>query len=445
MTNPPSNLENHQSTWNFWGHEVRAPSEGLTALRAELMAQDYFSDKEKKKIPGLTLGMLQHRKAVEVALGWHDTIPSRIRDCGGLDKWDNPSECKVPLCPRCMMLQRGRETAENIELFAHQGNEKLVFLTLLLPMTRNLDDIPKLKTEHKLKIRNALKYQARKDPRWKQVYMKGYWEIEHYLDTELAQAGRNKKIAASILNPYLFAVGGSVWHLHCHAIVALGDISIKELKDALRAKSYDAPYQVNIEPFRTYRTVEENIKRITRYGMKFRIEKDFKRSEPFDPDFVFDMEASNNRNWWPKKAVEKITRFLCKSRASFQATNFWIGPDGQKKNEVRVKRKKASKISRKNEVLSVDAVDEELDWYMDDGISSDLPELDVEVNMIVRVDDIHIGNSKSDINKNMLYDTNWLHHIAQRVRERHTQSQSSPLPPDTPSSRTGSHAGHGEI
>lgn len=441
MQNPPSNKTNSQPTWNFWGQEVRAPCEDLTSLRAELMAQGYFTYREKKKIPGLTLGMLQHRKAVEVALGWHDAISSRIRECASLDKWGNPSECKVPLCPRCMMLQRGRETAENIELFAHQGNEKLVFLTLLLPMTRNLDDIPKLKAEHKLKIRNALKYQARKDPRWKQVYMKGYWEIEHYLDTELDELGRNKKISASRLNPYLFAVGASVWHLHCHAIVALGEVSIDELKEALRAKSYDVPYQVDIEPFRAQRQVEENIKSITRYGMKFRIEKDFKRADAFDPDFVFDMEASNYRKWWPKKAVQEFARFLCKSRASFQSTNFWIGPDGQSKDEVRVKRKKASNVSRTNAVVSVDAVDEELDWYMGDEISSDLPERDVEVDTGVSVDGIHSGSSESDIHKNMLYDTNWLHRISQKVRERHARSRSSPFPPDSSSSNPG----HGEL
>ncbi|MBO9589464.1 hypothetical protein [Devosia sp.] len=439
MQSPTTNTAKCPPMWNFWGQDVRAPSVGLTTLRAELMAKGYFSYHEKKKIPGLTLGMLQHRKAVETALGWYDDISKRMRDCGSLDQWNNPSECKVPLCPRCMMLKRGRETAENIELFAHQGNDKLVFLTLLLPLTRHLDDIPKLKAEHKLKIRNALKYQARKDPRWKQVYMKGYWEIEHYLDTELDEVGRNKKIATSMLNPYVCAVGASIWHLHCHAIVALGDISMEELKQALRAKAYDIPYQVDIEPFESHRGVEDNIKSITRYGMKFRIEKDFKRAEPFDPDYVFDMEASHKRSWWPKKAVQEFARLLCKSRASFQATNFWIGPDGKKKNEVRLKRKKILKAPTKTEVLHQD-IDKELDWYMDDGISSDLSESDVHVELGVSDDGVSSG-----INKNTVYDTNWLHQIAEKVRERHAQSRSSPLPPDNSGSPTGPQAGPGEL
>lgn len=371
MKSPTNNtVDADPPTWNFWGQEVRAPSQSLLDIQAALMASEAFKPYEKKKIPGLTLGMLQHWKAVQVAVGWHDDISDRMRDCGNLDQWGNPSECRFPLCPRCFMLERGRETAENIELFAHQGNEQLAFLTLLLPLTRNLDDIPKLKADHKLKIRNALKYKARHDPPWKQVYMKGYWEIEHYLDTELEEGGRNTKIATSALNPVAWAVGASVWHLHCHAIVALGDISIEELREALRAKSYDKPYQVDIQPFRSHRTPENNIKSITRYGMKFRIEKDFKRTEPFDPDYVFDMEVSNTRIWWPKDAVEKFTRFLCKPRGGFQGTHFWIGPDGKTKNEVRVKKKKPSKVSTKNEVPSDDDLDKELYLYMGDGISS---------------------------------------------------------------------------
>lgn len=328
MQSPPNTM-NNEPTWNFWGEVVRAPSADLINLRAAMMEQNCFTRREKKNIPSLTLGMLQQWKAVEVALGWHDDIPKRMRECGAINQYGNKTECRVPLCPRCMMLRRGKETAKNIKLFAHHGNEKLAFLTVLLPLERDLAETVELKKQHKLKFRNAIKYLARKDPRWKEVYMKGYWEIDYYLDTELHELGRNKKIAMSALNPVLWAVGKPAWHLHCHAIVHLGDVTLQEVKDAFRAQAYDLPYQVDIQPFKSHRSVEENLKTLTRYSMKFRIETDFKRSGLFDPDYSFSLAVSHERNWWPKQVVAEFARFLCKPRASFQSATFWIGPDGE--------------------------------------------------------------------------------------------------------------------
>ncbi|KKC40878.1 hypothetical protein WH87_01520 [Devosia epidermidihirudinis] len=106
--------------WNIWGHYVRAPSTGLQAVQAALMDRA-FTWAEKRKIPGLTLGFAQHKAAVKLAAGPNSDIASRLTSCGRVDEHGNLHECRVTLCPRCIMLRRYRDTAENRELFAHLG------------------------------------------------------------------------------------------------------------------------------------------------------------------------------------------------------------------------------------------------------------------------------------------------------------------------------------
>ena len=324
--------------WRIWDTNVKAPSAEVLALQAALM-KDAFTWTEKKKIPGLTLGFAQQRVAVKLAVGTASEIWSRINKCGKEDESGNKWECGVVFCPRCLMLRRGRQTAENLRLFAHLGNEKLAFMTVLVRVITDLGDARALQDKFALKIRNAISVERRADSKWNDVMVKGFWEFDHLSDT--TKLGRNAKIALPQLGFQTLGIGQTQWLLHTHAIVALGDVSLDDFKEAVKRKGMDGPFQVDVQPFDGKKDVNENIKDITRYSMKFRIEDGYKRTGPFDPKYKFDMLASNKRKWWPKEAVASLTTHLSQRLHGYRSLQFWIGAKGQTKEKtgVRIKRR----------------------------------------------------------------------------------------------------------
>lgn len=87
---------------------------------------------------------------------------------------------------------------------------------------------------------------------------------------------------------------------------------------------------MDIQPFRTNRSVANNLKNIVRYSLKFRIETDYKR--PDAQDFIaveeHEMEArvsSTKRNWWPDKDIRAYVDWLCGARSGFQSLRFKLG------------------------------------------------------------------------------------------------------------------------
>lgn len=315
--------------WTFWGQKVAAPSAEMSKLRAAMM-EKVLTWQEKRQIPGLTLGFAQQRSALLVA--GDSGIKARVKACGTRDQHGNRSECGVVFCPRCLMLRRKEQTAENYRLFAGQDNSHLVLMTVLVRVISDLNDARPLQDKFELKARNAIMARRKKDPRWNNVMIKGYWEFDHLWGSD--ELGRNAKIALPLLGLPTFTFDESHWLLHFHAIVALGDISIDEFKSAMKRKNAAHPYQVDVQPFKTERDVKWNIRRITRYAMKFRIEDDYKRAGPFDPNYVFDMNTSNQRKWWPKEAVRLLVTHLSQPLHGYRSLQFWIGPKGTTKSKI---------------------------------------------------------------------------------------------------------------
>lgn len=323
-----SNMNGPARHWIIWGKKVGAPSSGMVKIRAGLM-KSAFTRKERAQIPGLTPGFEQQRAALLLACD--KPLQARLRECGRLDQHGNRRECGVVFCPRCLMLRRGRQSRENIKLFAPLGNGGLAFMTVLVRVVSDLKDARDIQEKFALKVRNAIMAKRQKDTRWNNVMVKAYWEFDHLWDSD--DLGRNTKIALPLLGlPDL--IFDSHWLLHFHAIVALGDITIDELKSAMKRKNAPHPYQVDVQPFRADRDVNWNIRQITRYSMKYRIENHYKRSGPFDPDYEFDMEAANERKWWPQESVRLLVVHLSQPLHGYRSSQFWIGPKATPKSQV---------------------------------------------------------------------------------------------------------------
>lgn len=320
-----SNMNGPARSYTIWGQTVGAPSSGILNIRAALMKSG-FTWKEKRKIPGLTPGFQQQYTALTLACD--KVTQARLKSCNKLDHHGNRSECGVVFCPRCMLLRRGRQTGENIKLFAHLGNDRLAFMTVLVKVITDLNDTEAIQDKFAWKIRNTIMAMRRRDLRWNNVMVKAYWEFDNLQESD--ELGRNATIALEQLGMPTFTFG-SHWLLHFHAIVALGDITIDELKETLKRENTPHPFQVDIQPFRPHQDVNLNIQRITRYSMKFRIEDHYKRTGPFDPEYEHNMDE---RKWWPKESVTSLVEHLNRTSHGYQSLQFWIGAKGTSKRKT---------------------------------------------------------------------------------------------------------------
>lgn len=321
-----SKMSESARVFKIWGETVRMPSEAVLKLQAALMEKS-FTWSEKQQIPGLTIGFNQQRKALLLACD--DPLKTRLRRCGKLDQHKNRYGCGVVFCPRCLMLRRRDQSRENIKLFAHLGNPKLAFMTVLVKIIGDLGEAQDVQDKFAWRIRNTIKARRKADPRWNNVMVKAYWEFDNLRETD--DYGRNAKIAIEKLEMPDFAFG-SAWLLHFHAIVALGDLTLDEFSTAIRNEHAPLPYQVDVRPFRLDQDVEWNIRRTTRYSMKYRIEDHYKRTTPFDDEYVHDSTAE--RSWWPKESVRLLATHLSREYNGYRSQQFWIGPKSTTKAKV---------------------------------------------------------------------------------------------------------------
>ena len=286
-----------------------------------------FAPWERRQIRWLSLGMQAQRNRLLEALGLTHPLYERMEACGTLDDTrNNMVVCGVPLCPRCFMRRRAKETGRALkEAFVGLPNEKLAFLTLLLPPTADLGTVDESIAMTKRRIRNMIAHRRRQDPRWNAVQLTGWWEMDRDDLGSLSSFGRNKRIAMDAMGwPLMGFARTTVWRPHLHGIVGLGDVSREELAEALRAGGHDAPYQVDLKAFDAYRPVAMNIKQVIRYALKFRIERDYK--EVCHNALANRQIDDDARSWWSNKDILSYVVWLMSRRGGFERIRFVVRP-----------------------------------------------------------------------------------------------------------------------
>ncbi|MER2218885.1 hypothetical protein [Methylobacterium brachiatum] len=284
---------------------------------------------EQRKIKYLKPGMEAQRQHVMKALGRSHDLSSRMDDCGTTDDHGNMKLCGVPLCPRCFMDRRRRETAQAVRgTFAGATNDQMCFCTVLAEVTTDLAKAADIIEKDKRRIINMVSSMRRKDARWKEVHLTGWWEMDRIAAVDVASLGRNSRIALEQLGaPVLALADTTVWRPHLHAIVALGSVTSSEFAAALRDYGHSAAYQVDVQPFHSSKSVGKNISAVVRYSLKFRVESDYKAPAAFVYDELEDEKRFifSERQWWPDKDIKAYAEWLCMQRRGFQSLRFKIG------------------------------------------------------------------------------------------------------------------------
>lgn len=298
-------------------------------FQADMMTKGAFTRYERRQIRYLSPGNREQHRVVKEALPRQHFAHRRMENCGEVDDWGNIGYCGVPLCPRCHLRERGVQTGKAIKkVFAGAENEELAFATILLPVQSDFSGMTDLVESEKRRLRTFIDRQRKKDARWNDFQLMGWWEIDRMRFDDFERCGRNTRFALNDLEfPLMEAPDKTIWRPHLHAIIRKGRLTTQEIARALRKETHSGNYQVDIQPFRRHREVETNIQNIVRYCLKFRIECDYKR--PDAQDFIeadsADRARSTERNWWPAADIRAYVDWLCGERSSFQSLRVFIG------------------------------------------------------------------------------------------------------------------------
>lgn len=325
----------------------------MEQLQADLMTKGVFTRYERRQIKTLTKANEAQRQYVKAALPANHLARRWMDTCGEVDDYGNIDYCGVPLCPRCHMRERAVQTGKAIKkIFCEAANEELAFATILLPPQLDFSSMTDLVENEKRRLRTFIDRQRKKDSRWNGFQLLGWWEVDRMSFGDFETCGRNTRLALDALGfPLMEAADKTIWRPHLHAVVRKGGLTTEEIASALRMETHTAKYQVDIQPFRTYRDAGDNIQNIVRYCLKFRIECDYKR--PDAQDFIEAEQADEakpaERKWWPAEDIRAYVDWLCLERSGFQSLRVVIG-QAKDKSASGVQRVMSSSISIGEEI-----------------------------------------------------------------------------------------------
>ncbi|UXT49607.1 hypothetical protein FY136_10295 [Agrobacterium tumefaciens] len=317
------------------------------------MTKGVFTRHERRQMKYLTKANEAQRQYVKAALPTNHLARRWMETCGEVDEYGNIDYCGVPLCPRCHMRERAVQTGKAIKkIFCEAANEELAFATILLPPQLDFSGMSDLVENEKRRLRTFIDRQRKKDARWDDFQLLGWWEIDRMSFGDFETCGRNTRLALDALGfPLMEAPDKTIWRPHLHAIVRKGGLTTEEIASALRKGTHTAKYQVDIQPFRAYRDAGDNIQNIVRYCLKFRIECDYKR--PDAQDFIEAEQADEakpaERNWWPAEDIRAYVDWLCLERSGFRSLRVVIG-QAKDKSASGVQRVMPSSISIDEEI-----------------------------------------------------------------------------------------------
>lgn len=390
-------------------------TKAMDELRAAMMRTKQFNWWQRKELRWLSPKNEEQRQVVMSALGSDHALMPRMIRCGEISASNNMFYCGIPLCPRCFMRERGRQTRQSIrETFLDADNADIAFVTILLPARTDLADVHDVIEKEKRRLRNFVVRQRGLDNRWDDFQLVGFWEMGRMTISEFQKAGRKTTLALNGLEfPPIGADDETVWLPHLHAIVNKGRLTEKQIAKALRNDGHAAPYQVDVRPFHTYRSVEKNLQNVTRYSLKFRIENDPHQLDPLD-FMAAEKEQPGTRDWWPAEDIRAYAEWLYLERSGFQSLRFVLSKkDADKRADIAVE------FANDHEGENIEcSFERSLDRQSDENVSSEWEEKDVEVEIhgtcyvdfdaLFEVND-RVGYVSGSVRyNNPLLDTNWI-------------------------------------
>jgi hypothetical protein len=197
--------------------------------------------------------------------------------------------CGLVFCPRCRKAKQDKIADEVLDLFGNVPRERLRFLTIIDSVQTDCHDLPKTFKKFKKKLANTFSQHAT-DAR---VF--GYLEVDIKTPDMFIGTYQNNRGVAVEHRPHAKALfagleldlnsssAPSKFYLpHLHAIVDLGSDELHLNSEAVLKRSFPHSYQVRVTPLwpeqprcegdNRFASVEQSLKRISGYMLKFKLQ-----------------------------------------------------------------------------------------------------------------------------------------------------------------------------
>jgi hypothetical protein len=243
-----------------------------------------------------------------------------LDDCGV--KWKNGRyRCNAVGCPRCTRKVIGQQQKKARTFFADMvgspTNAEMALLTVVGDGTRDLDEV----TGNIEAMYKATHYRVGRQSsssRWNGFAAWGYYEIDAVGAEHLPLLGSERRALLEKVAPVYMGQNGPTWVPTYHALVHIGRLGIAEVQNEF-ARTWPVPGQVHLEPFEIVRSVDANIDRLVKYGLKSACQIEVPTQKP-------------NGEWgkayvpWPLSWKADYFTWLHQRRNGFEYLGFSISP-----------------------------------------------------------------------------------------------------------------------
>lgn len=211
---------------------------------------------------------VKHRQAVINACFADPADMAAIRIGAGLMLCSTRTPCNSPFCPMCRHAQQQRFAQEVGSAFANVPNADLRFLTILLsvhydPADLTLDLINRVKKQlQNFKRSRHLLY-------GKHVRWLGAFEVDA---KQASEVKTTNQVRALIPLGYDQSDQRPFYLLHFHAVVDLAGLESDQVRSVL-THFYPHAYQVKLQSLRSDKDKATNLRDLSTYMLKFRIQQ----------------------------------------------------------------------------------------------------------------------------------------------------------------------------
>jgi len=182
--------------------------------------------------------------------------------------------CNSPLCPACRCRAQDNFSDVTWNKFKSVPENEVYFVTILFPVKASpLTTAPQIVDAEKKNLQNLFRSKRRKetrnqgDLRYDDIFMTGAFEID-VVDPKLVSSSESKMVLQNM--GVSFRNGASNSYLvHYHGLIYSAGISQKTIKELFKSK-YPLNRQVLMKRLYKKNDYEENIRRVSRYMLKYR-------------------------------------------------------------------------------------------------------------------------------------------------------------------------------
>lgn len=217
----------------------------------------------REKFDRLRTALRSERTAASTALA------TKLDACG--HDWNGRFRCRSPACPTCKRANVRHQQRSVREFYQGAENAELALMSVVLPGTRDVDDISRIMARGYEGARKRIAARRARSCKWDDVHVTGWFEIDAIGAHQFPHLPPQRRTLLSDLAPMSFDQTGPTWLPTFHAICYLGPLHIGDMRDAF-SHQWKLARQVDLTPFDSKKPVDENLDSVTAYANKFEAE-----------------------------------------------------------------------------------------------------------------------------------------------------------------------------